>query len=195
MEPCQAHRHLQPSVVTYSAYLPHIGPTVCLHSHTWPHLPAEAKSIIPGPMPSLWSQRECSRLDEEIQIQDSSASTSLPQPFLQKVKVKRHFGWKKKKTHRRLIQLCKDHMKFHLEILGKAKWKILLAQPHPLHSACYKFKCYGRRLVMNNNRHTYHSGNPRVLRSSVPATGGKCQFKKNAYCNKTTGLCAPCSRK
>lgn len=55
VEPCQAHRHLHPPVVTYShsAYLPPTGPTVCLHSHTWPHLPAEAKSIIAGPVPSL----------------------------------------------------------------------------------------------------------------------------------------------
>lgn len=31
---------------------------------------------------------------------------------------------------------------------------------------------------MNNARHVYHSGNPKVLMSSVPATGGKDQLKK-----------------
>lgn len=31
---------------------------------------------------------------------------------------------------------------------------------------------------MNNSRHVYHSGNSKVLMSSVPATGGKDQLKR-----------------
>lgn len=63
------------------------APTVCMHSHTWPHLLAGAKSIIPGWVPSLWSQREFRLLDEEIQIQDFSTHTS---PYSTMLIIKLH---------------------------------------------------------------------------------------------------------